>query len=658
MFLNNAAGETMKKRIQNPSLPKFLDYPELEFHLALTLHVTTMLVAILPFFFLLTLVSGSNQPGTMFVIDAEWMGVLLIRQWAMRVQNYLPGKILVLGGFVAAFLETMNSGGVTVIAILMYIAWSIIASLLFTGPKLFPYLSLAAFFIGTSILVDELGLISAGVQTPWYVYWFKVLILMLLTVIVVLQSHELMREIFENAEKQAEERRRAEQQLAAFTEREKVGRELHDGLGQILAGIELQTNIARAQINNQQVDEAITTLGKINLAAGSAAQDVRRHILGLQAGSVASDIDGLVGSLTALMASARMRYSIQLNLSLPEHHKGLAMPSHSADVLLKIVDEVIENAAHYSKATHILVTLLPSNGQLQVIIENNGVEAELPSKVVGGNTQLSHIQQRVDQLLGTLEIRDNIGKGTQTIITLPAGSQSSATVKPGQAPMRVLIADAQPLFLEGLRQSLTLRGALVVATATNGSDLVEKVVTSLPNIVLLDQNLPQLNGTDLVRVIKKKNPHVRVYLLATQATDEQIYDAIMDGVSGYLLKSVSEKTLFNAIDASISAEPFIDPAIAPQAVTALKRSAGLTEYVPPVNALTPQQNQILLLIRQGKIYKQIGEELGLSTPTIKYHVAQILRRLNVGSREEAIAILNQKSKSEVIVDQVGLASFE
>ncbi len=211
--------------------------------------------------------------------------------------------------------------------------------------------------------------------------------------------------------------------------------------------------------------------------------------------------------------------------------------------------------------------------------------------------------------------------------------------------MRVLLVDDHALFLEGLRNLLTARGVTVVDTAADGLEALAKARALAPDIILMDVQMPNCDGLAATRLIKAEMPETKIVMLTMSADEEDLFEAIKSGASGYLLKQLKAEKFLDALTTVQEGGAPFSPGLAPKILAAFARQAGQT---PPDGArapapeqavpeLTVRQKQILTLVGQGRTYAEAGAELGLTESTIKYHMGEILERLHLQNRTQVIA---------------------
>jgi DNA-binding NarL/FixJ family response regulator len=198
--------------------------------------------------------------------------------------------------------------------------------------------------------------------------------------------------------------------------------------------------------------------------------------------------------------------------------------------------------------------------------------------------------------------------------------------------LRVLIAEDQPLMRRGLRTVLELEpGFEVVGEAATGEQAVRQAHALTPDVVLMDVQMPGLNGVEATRQITGSGLTARVLILTTFDDEDYVLDGIRAGAAGYLLKDVRAEELCDVIRRVATGERFIQPQVA---AIYLRRVAERAAE-PPSDALTPRETEVVQLLARGKTNREISEALDLSTSTVKNHVNSILSKLRVRNRTEA-----------------------
>lgn len=211
--------------------------------------------------------------------------------------------------------------------------------------------------------------------------------------------------------------------------------------------------------------------------------------------------------------------------------------------------------------------------------------------------------------------------------------------------MKILLVDDHGLFLEGLGNLLRAGGYQVVGAAHDGVEALELARRLGPDVILMDIRMPRCDGLCATRLIQTEMPAIKIVILTTSDEDTDLFEAIKSGASGYLLKNLEPYQLFDYLTGLARGEAPLSRELstrllaefALQAAALDQRAAELHSVAPVEPELTPRQREILEMAAIGMSYKEIGAALYLSENTIKYHMGEILRRLHLRNREQAVA---------------------
>jgi DNA-binding NarL/FixJ family response regulator len=206
-------------------------------------------------------------------------------------------------------------------------------------------------------------------------------------------------------------------------------------------------------------------------------------------------------------------------------------------------------------------------------------------------------------------------------------------------PIRILIVDDQALFREALHTLLSVQTDFeVVGEAANGEEAVRLAVYSRPNIVLMDLQMPVLDGVTATGRLRELIPDCRVIILTTFDDDEYVFEGLRAGAVGYLMKDVSSEKLFEAIRSTARGEYFLLPSITAKVVAEFSRisrpnNANQEALIDP---LSPREIEILQLVATGASNKDIADKLIISEGTVKNHLSNILGKMGVKDRMQAV----------------------
>jgi DNA-binding NarL/FixJ family response regulator len=200
--------------------------------------------------------------------------------------------------------------------------------------------------------------------------------------------------------------------------------------------------------------------------------------------------------------------------------------------------------------------------------------------------------------------------------------------------IRIAVADDHPVVREGLVAMLeTEPDFQVVGTAATGAEAVALVARADPDVLLLDLELPELDGVGVLRRLTAEGARVRVIAFTVFDTDERIIGAVEAGAAGYLLKGAPRAELFAAVR-TVAAGGSLLAAVASSAV--LRRVRGQVPAAGPT--LTPRERAVLEALARGLGNKQIAAQLGVSERTVKFHVSSLFAKLGAGNRTEAVTL--------------------
>jgi DNA-binding NarL/FixJ family response regulator len=210
-------------------------------------------------------------------------------------------------------------------------------------------------------------------------------------------------------------------------------------------------------------------------------------------------------------------------------------------------------------------------------------------------------------------------------------------------PIRTMIVDDHALFRRGLEMVLDEEADIeVVGQASDGSEAVEKAGESLPDVVLMDIRMPRSSGIEACRAMKEVAPSAKIVMLTISDEEEDLFEAIRAGASGYLLKDLPLDEVAETVRVVHGGQSLINPSMAGKLLTefatlAKRDGPGPVQQVPPPR-LTDREMQVLKLVARGMNNRDIAKELFISENTVKNHVRNILEKLQIHSRMEAVMV--------------------
>ena len=253
------------------------------------------------------------------------------------------------------------------------------------------------------------------------------------------------------------------QALATLAERDRLGKELHDGLGQTLGFVSMEAQAARDALSRGQDALADSYLARIVSVTQEAHSDVREFLLGVRTGDTSSL--GFFDELEGYLARHRRQHALQVMLDRPSTLTDDAIEPTAQAQLLRIIQEALANVRQHAAATEVRITVACEGDAIHVTIADNGQGFD-PAALLDrqdGHYGLRFMQERAEEVGGALQVETAPGRGVKVIVRVPADGRTE-----GARLMRLLLVDDHPLFLEGLRNLLTGRGYQVVGTARDG----------------------------------------------------------------------------------------------------------------------------------------------------------------------------------------------
>jgi len=215
-------------------------------------------------------------------------------------------------------------------------------------------------------------------------------------------------------------------------------------------------------------------------------------------------------------------------------------------------------------------------------------------------------------------------------------------------PIRILLVDDSALVRQGIRSVISAhgRGAIeVVGEASSVQTAMEETRRLRPDVVLLDIRLPDGSGLDACRDILKEIPSTRVLILTSFTNDDLVYNAVIAGAQGYLMKEVDPSGLISAITDAAAGKSVLTPDVTSR-VLRMVRSGGTGSGSGELAMLSNQERRVLALVAEGLTNKEVGEQLNLSENTVKNYLVSVFEKLNVRRRSQAAAVYVQSTQSK------------
>ena len=199
--------------------------------------------------------------------------------------------------------------------------------------------------------------------------------------------------------------------------------------------------------------------------------------------------------------------------------------------------------------------------------------------------------------------------------------------------IKIMITDDHSMIREGLKNLLELDGDIeVIAEAVDGEDCLEKLETVKPDVLLLDINMPKMNGLEVLKNLKARKSKIKVLVLTVHNEIEYLLKAVDIGVNGYVLKDSESSELKKAITAIADGENYIQPSLIPALNSKMIEK---NEDEVKIDSLTRRELEVLKLLAVGMYNKEVAEKLNISERTVKNHVSNIFKKLEVTDRTQA-----------------------
>jgi DNA-binding NarL/FixJ family response regulator len=202
--------------------------------------------------------------------------------------------------------------------------------------------------------------------------------------------------------------------------------------------------------------------------------------------------------------------------------------------------------------------------------------------------------------------------------------------------IRIVVADDHRLFREGLRRLLELESDLeIVGEAKDGAEAVDLILSADPDIVLLDINMPRMDGGQVIKRLRGSNIHTKFVAITAYDDEEHLANLSALGISGYILKSSSMPDLLAALRAVYAGESYVDPKVAGKLLSSFQKHKEENDVM---EMLTQREKEVLFWLSQGFNNFEISNKMVLSEKTVKNHVSHLLKKLNLNDRTQAAVL--------------------
>lgn len=369
----------------------------------------------------------------------------------------------------------------------------------------------------------------------------------------------------------------------------------------------------------------------------------------------------LAEAFSQLVETTAETFKLSSRIAFTGHERPLS--DYLARLLYRIAQESLARISMHDGTRRLRFSLDYGDREIVLSVEDDGIparedeaskegDAAFPSflttdKTTGSPVPAGHIMQHLRVLAeaagGTLTVNSGVEQGTQTLARVPYQLSARIAVSPaaanqGGAKITLLVVDAQAVSRAGLRRLLESYPDLeVVGEASDSVQAVSETAELLPQVILVDAQLPESQSIDLLRQIRELNSGIRVLLLSDQEDEELLYEALRAGANGYVLKDIIPDELAQALRAVARGEVLVQPQLAARLLARSgsqeqKRMLGM-----PQESLTAREQEVLQLLARGLRNKEIAARLIVSERTVTFHLANIYAKLHVSGRTEALS---------------------
>ncbi|MGE6504031.1 response regulator [Bacillus wiedmannii] len=414
------------------------------------------------------------------------------------------------------------------------------------------------------------------------------------------------------------------ERLTLLEERDRLSKDLHDTMGHSYTSIITGMETLRTELKTKEGEQQLDSLLKL---ARNSMEEVRLYLHQMDLSH-----ESLPLPITLQQLTEEFKKHAKVNVRTRIIGEEYMVSKQSKMTLYRSLQESLTNAVRHGHSTEITVSLHFEPQQIRLDVQDNGCGEEEWKDGFG----LTAMKERVSQSQGRVIVYSKKGEGTLISCVLPKQVQLSSE------QIRLCIVDDHSFIRESLHMILDGQEDLqVVGMAEDGDRAVELCERLKPDVVLMDLEMPNLNGINATKMIKKKWPDIRVLILSTFQDTEKVKEIIRNGADGYLLKSIDSRELAESIRLVNRGGTLINHDLLHRTWEETKKIESFAsksdgkEY-----GLTKRELEILKLLSQGSRYKTIASTLYLSNGTVRNYASNLYEKLGVKNREEAV----QKAK--------------
>ncbi|QJC90547.1 hybrid sensor histidine kinase/response regulator transcription factor [Bacillus inaquosorum] len=414
------------------------------------------------------------------------------------------------------------------------------------------------------------------------------------------------------------------ERITLLEERDRLSKDLHDTMGHSYTSIIMGMETLRTELKTKEGEQQLDSLLQL---ARNSMEEVRLYLHQLDFSQ-----ESLPLAVTLQQLTEEFKKHAKVNVRTRIIGEEYMASKQSKMTLYRSLQESLTNAVRHGHSTEIIVSLHFEPQQIRLDVQDNGCGVEEWKDGFG----LTAIKERVSQSQGRVIVYSKKGEGTLISCVLPKQVQLS------NEQIRLCIVDDHSFIRESLHTILDGQEDLqVVGMAEDGERALELCERLKPDVVLMDLEMPNLDGIHATKMIKEKWPDIRVLILSTFQNTERAKEIIRNGADGYLLKSIDSRELAESIrlvyrgGTMINHDLFHRIWVENEETGSFESKSDGKEY-----GLTKRELEILELLSQGSRYKTIASKLYLSNGTVRNYASNLYEKLGVKNREEAV----QKAK--------------
>ncbi|MGX1829935.1 response regulator [Paenibacillus taichungensis] len=413
------------------------------------------------------------------------------------------------------------------------------------------------------------------------------------------------------------------ERITLAEERNRLSKELHDTVGHAYTSLIMGLETLRPELTTDTGTERLDSL--LNLGRKNM-EEVRSYVHQIESPHEALP---LFQSLRKL--AEEFQEHAKVTVRFHAYGEEYSVTKQAKTALYRCLQESLTNAVRHGHSTEIKVSVQFEPGQTRLEIQDNGRGMEHGREGFG----LSAMKERAMNLQGHVAVYTEPGEGTLVTCTLPRQAELEDEL------ITLLVVDDQPFFRESLRTLLEKHHDLqVVGTAEDGEQAIELCRQVQPQLVLMDLDMPIMDGISASRIIKETWPHIGILILTTFEDTRKALEAMRSGVDGYLLKSMQPLELAETIRTVYRGGTLIDQGMSHKLFAQLEADSSEDDPSPIKESLayelTPRELEILQLVSKGLRYKSIASKLYLSDGTVRNYASSAYMKLGVRNREEAV----------------------